>query len=306
MKILLLGKNGQIGQAIQHLSHTSPWPIGWELVAWDREQGDLANAEKLIAAVEKLKPDTIINAAAYTQVDKAETEQEICRAINTIAPEKLAQYCAAREIPFLHYSTDYVYEGTGTNPHLENEKYRPQNFYGLSKSQGDDAIVKAGGQYLIFRTSWVYSHAGKNFLLTMLKLGGEREQLKIVDDQVGSPSYAPDLAKYTLDALMKSLELKTANQRFPAGIYHLCNAGYTTWLEFAQNIFASAREQGMNLAVKDVSGIATAAYPTPAKRPLNSRLSLHKLQQTFHTDIRDWQSALREAIAEVKKENNPA
>ena len=135
----------------------------------------------------------------------------------------------------------------------------------------------------------------------MLKLGNEREQLKIVNDQVGSPSYAPDLAKYTLDALMKSLELKMGNQRFPSGIYHLCNSGYTTWFDFAKNIFEMARAEGFPLAVKDVAGISTAAYPTPAKRPLNSRMSLNKFQQTFHTEIREWPVALREAIQEVKK-----
>ncbi len=300
MKILLLGKTGQIGQAFQALAATDHWPIAWDLIPWGREEADLSKPDSVLTQVEKLKPDVIINAAAYTQVDKAESERELCETINATMPEKLAAYCAQLKIPLVHYSSDYVYAGTGTAAHLESEPYSPQNFYGLTKAKGDEAIQRVANQAklpgsidaLIFRTSWVYSHTGKNFVLTMLRLGRERDSLNVVEDQVGSPSYAPDLAEYSLDILMQALERKVETGIFPSGVYHLCNSGFTTWADFARAI----------LPGKTIKGILTSEYPTPAKRPLNSRLSLKKIETAFGIKPRSWQEALQDCLKGISHE----
>jgi len=291
MKILLLGANGQLGKSVVEFSTSENWPIGWKLLAWDRVLGDLAKPDELVARVADQKPDVIINAAAYTKVDQAEKERALCEVINATAPAKLAEYCAKKKVTLVHYSTDYVYAGTGDAAHYETDPIAPNNFYGKTKGEGDQAIEKSGSDYLIFRTSWVYSHTGKNFVLTMLKLGAEMDSLKVVNDQIGSPSYAPDLAKYSLDALMKALEQKVEGKRFPSGVYHLCNSGVTSWCDFAKAI----------LPGKNINGIPSSEYPTPAKRPLNSRLSLKKLVATFGLKPRPWQEALADCLKQVKK-----
>ncbi len=285
MKILLLGANGQVGQAIQELAQNEGFPIGWTLIAWTREAGDLSNPFDLVNKIKALKPDVIINAAAYTQVDKAETDRILCEQINAVAPGKLAEYCKLQKIPLVHFSSDYVYAGTGSDFHRETDELKPSGFYGEMKACGDQSICESGTDFLIFRTSWVYSHAGKNFVKTMLKLGSERSELKVDNDQIGSPTYAPDLAKHALDALMIALE-KKLNEPFPSGVYHLCNSGTTSWCEFAKAIIPKVT----------VVGIPSAEYPTPAKRPLNSRLSLDKLKSTFGIQPRSWQSALSECL----------
>ena len=290
MKILLLGSSGQVGQAFQELANSDHWPLAWDLMTWDRAKADLSKIESWSVLLSQLQPSLIINAAAYTQVDKAESEPSLCETINAKAPEALAAYCKSAGIPLVHYSTDYVYEGIGTDPHVETEAHQPQSVYGRTKAQGDEAIVKSGCKYLIFRTSWVYSHQGKNFVKTMLKLGSERDVLKVVNDQVGSPSYAPDLAELTLDALMQAMEQDSDGEGFPSGVYHLCNSGFTTWYEFAKTILSK------EYPLVKVEGIPTTEYPTPAKRPLNSRLSLAKLEEAFLIHPRSWKEALQDCL----------
>jgi dTDP-4-dehydrorhamnose reductase len=311
MKILLLGKNGQIGQAFQELANTDHWPIAWDLISWGRTDGEFSNPDLLVSKITTLKPDVIINAAAFTQVDLAETSQFAAEYANAVTPGKIAEYCVEADIPLIHYSTDYVYAGSGSTPHEETETINPQNIYGLTKARGDEAIIAAGTasskanrkpitaksetnakiQALIFRTSWVYSLTGKNFVLTMKRLGAERERLDVVEDQVGSPSYAPDLAEYSLDALMQAMEKKIETGKFPTGVYHLSNSGYASWAEFARAI----------LPGKTINGIPSSQYQTVAKRPLNSRLSLKKLEETFNIRPRAWTEALVDCLAKVKE-----
>lgn len=293
MKILLLGANGQVGQAIQELSQNEGFPIGWSLIAWGREEGDLSDLKTLIAKVEMLMPDVIINAGAYTHVDRAETDRDLCEQINAAAPSALAGYCKSHSIPLVHYSSDYVYEGSGTHEHTESEALNPSGSYGKAKARGDQAITQSGCEHLIFRTSWVYSHTGKNFVKTMLKLGSERPELKVVNDQVGSPTYAPDLAGHALDVLMLGLEKKINGEAFPSGVYHLCNSGVTSWCEFAKRILPQVR----------VVGIPSSEYPTPAKRPLNSRLSMEKITRTFGIKPRPWRDALAECLHKIGAQN---
>ena len=291
MKILLLGANGQLGTAFQELSRTEAFPLGWTLMALSSKDCDLKVKASIEAALSRVQPDVIINAAAYTAVDLAEKEQEACDAINATAPKLLAEYCKAHGVPLVHYSSDYVYSGEGSEPRNESAPIAPLNVYGASKAKGDEAIAKAGCDYLIFRTSWVFSHVGKNFVKTMLRLGAERPELRVVDDQVGSPTYAPDLAKYSLEALMRSLEKKAAGMAFPTGVYHLANSGTTSWAGFARAILPKTK----------VTGILSAEYPTPAKRPLNSRLSLKKFTTVFGLKPRSWQESLQDCLTQLKE-----
>lgn len=297
MQILLLGANGQVGRAFQELSKTDAFPIGWSLNAWDRVRGDLSKPSDLIAAIEyahtQTPIDVIINAAAYTQVDLAEKETEICDAINAVAPGIMAAFCKSHGIPLVHFSSDYVYSGEGAEPYLESEKHQPLGYYGASKAKGDEAVAASGCDHLIFRTSWVYSHEGKNFVKTMLRLASERSELRVVRDQVGSPTYALDLAQYSLHALMKALEMKVEGKPFPSGVYHLTNAGTTSWAQFAEVI----------LSGKKIIGIPSSEYPTPAKRPINSRLDLNKVIETFGVHPRPWQEALVDCLKKIKEQN---
>ncbi len=285
MKILLLGSNGQLGSAMLALSRQSKFPIGWEMVAWDRSQADLSKVDELLPKIEAFAPDAIINSTAYTQVDLAEKEQELCEKVNAEAPTKIAALCARKKIPIIHFSTDYVYSGEGTEPHVESEKTNPVNFYGASKARGEEGIAASGADHLIFRTSWVFNETGKNFVNTMLRLGADRDELKVVGDQYGAPTYAHDLALYSLDAFMIGLE-KKVDQKFPSGIYHLCNSGVTTWCDFAKAI----------LPGKKIHSIPSSEFPTPAKRPSNSRMSLEKFKKTFGIEPRSWDQALNECL----------
>jgi dTDP-4-dehydrorhamnose reductase len=291
MNLLLFGANGQLGKAFRQLAESEAFPLGWTLQALSSKDCDLASEPALLAALESARPDVVINAAAYTAVDLAEKEQEKCEAINARAPALMARFCAERKIPLVHYSSDYVYSGDGSAERTEQEPHAPVNFYGASKARGDEAVMVSGCDHLIFRTSWVFSHTGKNFVLTMLRLGAERAELKVVDDQIGSPTYAPDLAEYSLYALMRALESKLEGKGFPSGVYHLCNSGQTSWAGFARAI----------LPTTSVIGIPSSEYPTPAQRPLNSRLSLQKFGQTFGLIPRPWQGALEACLKKVKE-----
>jgi dTDP-4-dehydrorhamnose reductase len=246
-KIAILGANGQVGRAlVEQLGAHVCIPLT-RLVA------DLARPTSVVAALRHYQPQAVINAAAYTQVDQAEKEESVAATINAEAPRLIAQWCAGAGVPMIHYSTDYVFSGEGETPWREDDRTGPLSAYGRSKLAGERAIVEAGGRHLIFRTSWVYDETGKNFLRTMLRLGAERETLRVVADQFGAPTYAGHLANATIEALGNALK----STQFPSGIYHLANRGETTWHGFATAIFVAARERGRQLAVTRVEPIET-------------------------------------------------
>ncbi|MBN66618.1 MAG: dTDP-4-dehydrorhamnose reductase [Rickettsiales bacterium] len=288
MSILVFGRSGQIARALQKA-------IGPRGIFLGRDEADLSKPDTLHDIIESHAPRAVINAAAYTQVDKAEEEEALATTINADAPAAMAATCYELGIPFVHYSTDYVFAGDGNAMRDEAEPVAPPNAYGRSKLAGELAVEAEGGQFLIFRTSWVYDAEGKNFFTTMLRLGVERESLNIVNDQIGAPSYAPHLAQAT----MKALETAMQMDAFPSGVYHMCNAGETNWCEFAQSIFEGARRHGAILAVGDVQGIPSSAYPTPATRPLNSRLDCTKLQAIFGVTMPDWREGLNACLEQT-------
>ncbi len=295
MKILLLGKNGQVGWELQR----SLAPLG-ELIALDRHSttycGDLSRPELLAETVKALKPDVIVNAAAHTAVDKAESESELAHRINTEAPAVLAREAAAIGALLVHYSTDYVFDGSGNAPWQENDCTGPLNVYGLSKLAGEQAIVASGCRHLIFRTSWVYAARGNNFAKTMLRLAQSRDALSVVSDQIGAPTGAELIADVTAQALAKTL---TAPEK--PGIYHLAAAGETSWHGYAQFVFDVARHAGLALRVAEesVTPVPTSSYPTPARRPANSRLDTHRLCQTFGLQMPPWQQGVARMLAEI-------
>ncbi len=303
LAILLFGKGGQVGSCLlRQLTQTAQ-----SITALDATACDLSNpAERLQAlrqflaqAQQHQHPPLILNAAAYTAVDKAESERDLCAAINHQAVRDMAHFAADHAIPLIHYSTDYVYDGQGDTAFTEEDthRYAPQNWYGECKLQGDLAIQASGCQYLILRTSWVYHHAGHNFLKTMLRLGQERPTLSVVADQVGSPTYAPEIARTTLTAIPQWL----ANPAL-SGIYHCTTPETMSWYDFAQAIFTAARIQQITLAVQQLTPIPTTAYPTPASRPHNSRLSVEKLRQNFGITHAPVATSIADAIGHLRME----
>jgi dTDP-4-dehydrorhamnose reductase len=286
MKILLIGQHGQVSQELQrNLSGQN------ELIVLGREQLDLAQPQLIRQQVQCLRPELIINAAAHTAVDQAESEPELAFAINATAPGILAEAAAELSVPLIHYSTDYVFDGNHAEPYRENDATNPLSVYGRSKLAGEQAIQAAGGMHLILRTSWVYSQHGKNFLLTMQRLLQERESLSIVADQIGAPTWAGTIAQTTTQLIEKW----RSGQAGPWGVYHLTALGETSWFGFASAIAAHLRSQGKNVAT--LQPIPSSAYPTPAQRPLNSRLDCSRLQQNWHVQLPDWQAALEQCLA---------
>ncbi|CAK0775160.1 dTDP-4-dehydrorhamnose reductase [Gammaproteobacteria bacterium] len=285
--LLVLGSSGQVGKALVR-------KLGPHALALSRQELNLAELSTLPALLDAIQPCVVLNAAAYTQVDRAEQEEALALTINGDAPGILARWCAARDVPFIHYSTDYVYSGEGIIPWVEDSPVAPLNVYGRSKLAGDLAVAAAGGKWLIFRTSWVYDAQGKNFLNTMVRLGEEREILRVISDQHGAPTYAPDLAEATLMIMEQAL----AMPRFPSGIYHLCNSGETTWHEFATAILEAISQRGVKLKTRMIEAITTADYPTPARRPLNSRLNSKKIYKTFNVELPDWRAGLARCLQE--------
>lgn len=292
-RILILGAAGQLGRELQRCFAGSG-----SVVAAGRETADLADAGQVRALVRRVGPEVILNAAAYTAVDRAESEPELAYAINADAPRVLAEEARAGNALLVHYSTDYVFDGSKREPWTESDAPHPLNVYGASKLAGERAIEAAGGKYLIFRTSWVYAPEGKNFLLTMLRLGREREKLSIVDDQFGAPTTASELARATRAIVDGIVAGGFGETRDWAGIYHMSCAGQTSWFGFAQAIFARAAALG--LKTPEVTAIASEAYPTPAKRPRNSVLSNEKLHARFGVRLAEWTAALDEAMAALK------
>ncbi len=295
MKILLLGKNGQVGWELQR----SLAPLG-EVLALDRHSapwcGDLSQPERLAQTVRDYRPDVIVNAAAHTAVDKAESEPELARCLNANAPEALAKAAAEVGAWLVHYSTDYVFNGQGDQPWQEGGATDPLSVYGQTKLEGEQAIAAACAKHLIFRTSWVYAARGGNFAKTMLRLAGERERLTVIDDQHGAPTGADLIADVTAHAIRRVLQ-----QQDLAGIYHLVAAGETTWHGYASHVIAKARLINPDLALKvnEIAPVSTASFPTAAQRPLNSRLSTHKLQQAFGLVLPPWQLGVDRMLAEI-------
>lgn len=288
--ILVLGKQGQVAQALGDLMK-----VDFNVVFADRKTVDFQNPPQVLEFVSHLNPDIIINTSAYTAVDRAESEPEIADLLNHRVPAGLAQWSANHQKSFVHYSTDYVFDGSGSNKRTEEDFTGPLNVYGRTKLAGDQAILTSGAHALILRTSWVFSHQGQNFFRTMLRLGAEREELSIVNDQIGSPTYAPDLASATL----KMLNHSYFHQQSGPQIYNLCGSGYCSWYDFAVEIFKLAPQYGFNLKVKSVKAIPTESFPTPAKRPLNSRLDQTKLKKDFGIEMPPWQEALVSAFKHI-------
>ncbi|NWN48327.1 dTDP-4-dehydrorhamnose reductase [Pseudomonas sp. MAFF 301514] len=287
MKILICGQHGQVSRELQQRLQG----LG-ELIVLGRDQLDLANAEQIRQQVRAHRPSLIINAAAHTAVDQAESEPDAAFAINAIAPGILAEEAKALGIPLIHYSTDYVFDGSKPAPYTEADTPNPLGVYGKSKLAGEQAIATVGGQYLILRTSWVYSNHGKNFLLTMQRLLQEKPQMRIVADQIGAPTWAGSIADSTL-ALIERWQVGTAGEW---GVYHLTAQGETSWFGFAEAIGEHLRNQGK--ACAELEPIPSSAYPTPAQRPLNSRLDCSRLHQQWHVSQPHWQDALHECLAQ--------
>ncbi len=294
MKILLLGKNGQVGWELQR----SLAPLG-ELVALDRHSdpcGDLGQPERLADTVRALRPDVIVNAAAHTAVDKAEGEADLARTLNASAPAALAQAALDTGAWLVHYSTDYVFDGSGTQPWREGDATGPLGVYGQTKLEGEQAIAASGCKYLIFRTSWVYAARGGNFAKTMLRLAQERERLTVIDSQQGAPTGADLIADVTAHAIRSAVQ-----QPALAGLYHLVAGGETSWHGYASHAIARARALRPELGWKvgEIAPVPTSAFPTPARRPLNSRLDTHKLQQAFGLHLPQWQQGVDRLLAEI-------
>ena len=286
LRILIIGRNGQVSRALQ--SRLSG--LG-ELIVRGSDQLDLAQPDALRAPIEALRPGLIINAAAHTAVDQAESEPEQAFAINATAPGILAQTAVALGVPLIHYSTDYVFDGLKPVPYTEDDTPNPLSVYGRSKLAGENAIRQAGGQHLILRTSWVYSTAGRNFLLTMQRLLQEKPQLRVVADQIGAPTWAGTIA----DSTAQLIERWQAGQPGAWGTYHLTAQGETSWFGFAQAIGENLLERHKPCA--QLEPIASSAYPTPAPRPLNSRLDCTRLRREWRVSQPDWRSALQQCLA---------
>jgi dTDP-4-dehydrorhamnose reductase len=300
MKIVLLGKNGQLGWELQRALA----PLG-DLIALDRSSsavagqpvcGDLNRLDDLRASLLALRPDVIVNAAAYTAVDKAESDADTARRINAQAPAVMAEVAAQLGATLVHYSSDYVFDGSGDTPRTENAATGPLSVYGATKLDGELAIRAAGCRHLILRTSWVYAARGGNFARTMLRLAGEREALAVVDDQIGAPTGADliaDVSAHCLRALQSRPE--------PSGTYHLAATGATSWYAYARHVIAWARDHGhaIKVAPEAIKPLLSAAYLTPARRPLNSRLDCAKLQADFGLVLPPWQAGVERMLDEV-------
>ncbi len=296
-KLLLLGKDGQVGRELQRSLASA------RLVAIDRPELDFERLDELRAIVRRESPDVIVNAAAYTAVDRAESEPELCRRINAEAVAAVAEEARSLGALFVHYSTDYVFDGTKTGVfdgtkegwYEETDEPKPLGVYGLTKLEGEQAAATAG-RYLVFRTSWVYAAHGHNFIRTMLRLAQERESLDVIDDQWGAPTGAALLADVTALAIDRCQRPETA---IPSGLYHLVARGETTWCRFARFVLAEARRRGLPLKTgpEAVRAIPTSAYPTAAKRPANSRLSTAKLRAALGIELPPWEEGVAAVVA---------
>ena len=294
-KILLLGKNGQVGWELQR----SLAPLG-EVIALDSRSteycGDLTDLAGLVNTVDALKPDVIVNAAAHTAVDKAESEPELARTVNALAPGVLAEAAQRCGAWLVHYSTDYVFDGSGERPWLETDATGPLSVYGRTKLEGEQRIAAACENHLIFRTSWVYAARGGNFAKTMLRLAKERDRLTVINDQFGAPTGADLLADVTAHAIRSAVA-----QPQLAGLYHLVAAGETTWHGYAHFVIEHAARVGVTLKTtpENIDSVPTSAFPTPATRPHNSRLDTHRLQAAFGLTLPNWRQGVARMLTEI-------
>jgi dTDP-4-dehydrorhamnose reductase len=298
MKILLFGKNGQVGWELQR----GLAPLG-DVIALDRQGadglcGDLSDLKGLERTVREVRPDVIVNAAAYTAVDKAESDAALASRVNVVAPGVLASSAASANALLVHYSTDYVFDGSGDRPWQEGGPTSPLSVYGRTKLEGEQAIQASGCHHLIFRTSWVYAARGGNFAKTMLRLATERDELKVIHDQIGAPTGADLLADVTAHAVRQC-----ARQQAPEllGLYHLAAAGETSWFDYARFVLNHAQGQGkvLKVAAQQVQAIPSSAYPTLARRPQNSRLNCARLQQAFGLTLPHWQAGVARMLDEI-------
>lgn len=298
MKILLFGKNGQVGWELQR----SLSVLG-DVVALDRASadhcGDLAKVEGLARSVRDVRPDVIVNAAAYTAVDKAESERDLAQTVNAAAPGVLAQEAQRLGAWMIHYSTDYVFDGSGSRPWVESDPTAPLSVYGRTKLEGEQAIAANCERHLILRTSWVYAARGGNFIKTMLRLARERERLTVIDDQHGAPTGAELIADVTAHCIRQVAS--PGNRGQVAGIYHLASAGQTTWHGYATHLLdqAARLQPDVKLKATEVARVTTDAFVTAAKRPLNSRLDTAKLRETFGLTLPPWQQGVDRVLAEI-------
>lgn len=293
MTVLLFGGNGQVGHELRR----SLRPLG-DVVVTTRsgelpegvrcEVADFDRPDGLAELVERMAPAIVVNAAAYTAVDKAEDDADAAFRTNAEAPGVLARACATRGIPFVHYSTDYVFDGQGSRPYREDDPTAPLGVYGASKLAGEDAVRSAGGRHLILRTAWVYGRHGHNFMKTMLRLGADRDELRVVADQIGTPTPAPLIADVTTELL--------GLQDAPSGTFHLTPRGQTSWHGFAEAIFEEALAHGLISRVPKVTPIATSDYPTPARRPAYSCLDTGKVEACLGRALPDWRESLRRVL----------
>lgn len=292
MNILLFGKTGQVGWELQRALA----PLG-NLIALDVHSqdycGDFSNPEGIAETVRAIKPDVIVNAAAHTAVDKAESEPEFAQLLNATSVEAIAKEAEKLNAWVIHYSTDYVFPGNGDQPWLETDATQPLNVYGETKLAGEKLLSENCTRHLIFRTSWVYAGKGNNFARTMLRLAKERAELSVINDQFGAPTGAELLADCTAHAIRVALQKPDV-----AGIYHLVAGGTTTWYDYASLVFDEARKAGMELALTQVHGVPTSAYPTPARRPGNSRLDTTKFQNNFNLVLPSWETGVKRMLTE--------
>lgn len=295
MKILLFGKNGQVGWELQR----SLAPLG-ELIALDRHStdlcGDLANPDGLREAVRQVRPDVIVNAAAYTAVDKAESDVAAAHAVNAVAPGVLAEAARAAGAWLVHYSTDYVFDGSGSKPWEEGDPTGPLSVYGRTKLEGEQRIAAQCAQHLILRTSWVCAARGGNFAKTMLRLAGERDRLSVINDQFGAPTGAELIADVSAHAIRQVLQRPA-----DAGLYHLAASGETSWYGYAKHVLVQAQRVQPTIKIKagEVAPVSTSAFPTPARRPHNSRLDTRKLQSVFGLSLPPWQQGVDRMLSEA-------
>jgi dTDP-4-dehydrorhamnose reductase len=310
--ILLTGPNGQVGREL-----TRVLPHFGDVRALDREQLDLSKPEEIRRVIRAIRPTLIVNAAAYTAVDKAESDEAAARAINVEAPAVMAEEAKKIGASLVHYSTDYVFDGLKTTPYEERDATNPQNVYGKTKLDGEHAIQQSGAPHLIFRTAWVYATQGRNFLLTILRLATQREELRIVRDQIGAPTLSREIAKSTADILAQiyGRDHSSLSLAEVSGTYHMTASGDTSWYEFAKAIleeatmtaagtpwFATATNN-LPLVTRRVIPIATDEFPTPARRPPYSVLSNARLARTFSLQLPDWRTQLHSAFADPSPES---
>lgn len=293
MNILLFGKTGQVGWELQRALA----PLG-HLTAVDVHSeeycGDFSNSEGVAETVRRVRPDVIVNAAAHTAVDKAETERDFAELLNATSVAAIAKEAQALGAWLVHYSTDYVFPGTGETPWKETDETAPLNVYGETKQAGEKAVADHCEKHLIFRTSWVYAGKGNNFAKTMLRLAKERETLSVINDQFGAPTGAELLADCTAHAIRVALHKPEV-----AGLYHLVASGTTTWHDYAALVFEEARKAGITLAIETLNAVDTSAYPTPARRPLNSRLNTEKFQRNFDLILPAWDVGVKRMLNEL-------